>query len=141
MATATGHLGEPLVRPLDTTPHEGAGRSIVRALSHAPVNILLVIIGIAWLIPTLGLLFTSLLPSSLISSVGWWQALKHPSLMTLDNYRGVFADQAITGSLVTTVWIAIGGTILPIVVAALAATRSPGSTSPAATGCSSAWSR
>ena len=40
--------------------------------------------------------------------------------MTLDNYRTVFSDQAITSALVTTVWIAIGATILPIVVAALA---------------------
>ncbi len=120
MATATGHLGAPLVRPLDTTPKEGAGRSIVRALSHAPVNILLVAIGVAWLIPTIGLLFTSLLPPDLIQQVGWWQAFVHPGQMTLDNYRAIFSDQAITSALITTVWIAIGATILPIIVAALA---------------------
>jgi alpha-glucoside transport system permease protein len=121
MATAAGHIDEPLMRPVDTSPHEGVGRSITRALSHAPVNIVLVIIGLAWLIPTIGLLFTSLLPAQLIASRGWWTAITHPGLMTLDNYRGIFSDQAITSAMLTTVWIALGGTILPIVVAALAA--------------------
>ena len=74
----------------------------------------------AWLIPTLGLLFTSLLPADIISSEGWWSAISQPGTMTLDNYRAIFSDEAITGSLLTTVWIAIGATILPIVVAALA---------------------
>ncbi len=88
MATATGDLGEPLVRPRDATQRGGAGRSLVRALQWAPVNILLIVIGVAWLIPTIGLLFTSLLPPDLISSEGWWYAITNPGQMTLDNYRG-----------------------------------------------------
>ncbi|MGE5228700.1 MAG: carbohydrate ABC transporter permease [Deltaproteobacteria bacterium] len=120
MATATGDLGEPLARPRDATQRGGAGRSLVRALQWAPVNILLVVIGVAWLIPTIGLLFTSLLPPDLISSEGWWYAITNPGQMTLENYRGIFANQAITSALVTTVWIAIGATILPIIIAALA---------------------
>jgi alpha-glucoside transport system permease protein len=120
MATATGQFGGPLVRPVDTG-RESAGRSILRALSHAPVNILLIAIGLAWLIPTIGLLLTSLLPARLISSVGWWHGFISPSQLTLENYRTIFSDQAITSALLTTVWIAIGSTILPIIVAALAA--------------------
>jgi alpha-glucoside transport system permease protein len=120
MATAAGHIDEPLMRPVETAPHESVGRSITHVLSRAPVNIVLVAIAIAWLIPTLGLLITSLLPAELISSVGWWQGLIHPSQLTLDNYRTIFSDSAITSALLTTVWIAIGATILPIVVAALA---------------------
>ena len=42
-------------------------------------------------------------------------------MLTLDNYRALFDDGTITSSLVTTMIIAIGGTILPIIVAALAA--------------------
>jgi alpha-glucoside transport system permease protein len=116
---ATGYVGAPLIKPVGG---EGSlGGSIARALSHAPVNILLVVIGVLWLVPTLGLLLTSLLPARLISAEGWWSVLSKPSLVTLENYRTIFANQAITSALVTTVWIALGATILPIVVAALAA--------------------
>jgi alpha-glucoside transport system permease protein len=119
MATVAGHAGTPLIEPVDRS--EGVGSSIVRALSHAPVTILLVIVGVAWLVPTLGLFLTSLLPAQLISSEGWWSVLVTPSEATLENYRAIFANEAITSALVTTVWIAIGSTILPIIVAAMAA--------------------
>lgn len=120
MAPASGHSGAPLVRPVDGGD-EGLGSSMVRALSRAPVNVLLVVIGVLWLVPTLGLLLTSLLPAQLISAKGWWEVLAQPSLATLENYRNIFANQAITSALLTTVWIALGGTVLPILVAALAA--------------------
>ena len=85
MATAAGHAEAPLIEPVDRS--EGLGHSIVRALSHAPVTILLVIIGVMWLVPTLGLFFTSLLSPQLISSEGWWNVISTPSAATLENYR------------------------------------------------------
>lgn len=119
MATVAGHAGTPLIEPVDR--QGGVGHSIVRALSHAPVTILLVVVGVAWLVPTLGLFLTSLLPAQLISSEGWWSVLVTPSEATLENYRAIFANEAITSALLTTVWIALGSTILPIIVAAMAA--------------------
>ncbi len=107
-------------RPVELE-HEGLGRRVSRALTHAPVNILLVAIGVIWLIPTLGLLVTSLIVPSQISSVGWWKAFAQPSLLSLENYRTIFADHAITTALLTTVEIAVGGTLLPLFVGALAA--------------------
>ncbi len=120
MVTRATHSEAPLVAPVEE-PGKGAGGAVLRFLSHAPVNIVLVVVGVLWLVPTLGLLITSLLPAQLISSEGWWNLFSQPSLATLENYRNIFADQAITSSLLTTVWIALGGTILPIIVAALAA--------------------
>lgn len=119
MATVAGHPETPLIEPVDRG--EGLGHSIVRALSHAPLTILLAFIGVMWLVPTLGLFFTSLLPASVISSEGWWTIFSTPSNATLENYRNIFSDEAITSALLTTVWISIGSTILPIIVAALAA--------------------
>jgi alpha-glucoside transport system permease protein len=119
MATVAGHAETPLIEPVDR--REGLGRSLVRALSHAPVTILLVVIGVAWLVPTLGLFLTSLLPAQLISSEGWWNVLVTPSEATLENYRAIFANDAMTSALLTTVWISLGSTILPIVIAAMAA--------------------
>lgn len=101
--------------------HESLGRRISRALTHAPVNILLLVVGVIWLIPTLGLLITSLIVPSQISSVGWWKVFANPSLLSWENYRAVFADHAITTALLTTFEIAIGGTLLPLFVGAMAA--------------------
>jgi alpha-glucoside transport system permease protein len=85
------------------------------------VHVFLVIIGVLWLVPTLGLFFTSLLAPDRFNEAGWWQILSKPSLATLDNYDKVFNTNAITSSLWTTVLVSLGGTILPIFVAAMAA--------------------
>jgi alpha-glucoside transport system permease protein len=119
MATAAGQIRAPLIRPVEAD-HEGIARRIVRALSHAPVYVLLVIVGLLWLVPTIGLFFTSLLPVDQIGQVGWWKILSSPSVATWENYRSVLDNSTITGALWTTLLIAIGSTILPILVAALA---------------------
>ena len=83
--------------------------------------LLIAFIGVLWLIPTFGLFFTSVLDPSVIGRIGWWEVLSKPSQATFDNYREIFDNEPITHSIVTTLWIAIGGTILPIIIAALAA--------------------
>jgi alpha-glucoside transport system permease protein len=99
---------------------ESVAHRISHALAHAPVNILLVVVGVLWLVPTIGLLITSLIVPSQIGSVGWWQVFAHPSLLSIENYRTVLSDHAITSALATTVAIAVGGTLIPLFVGALA---------------------
>ncbi len=70
--------------------------------------------------PTLGLFFTSLLAPQEFTEQGWWNIISEPSLATLDNYDQVFNTEAITGALWTTVLVSVGGTVLPIFVAAMA---------------------
>jgi alpha-glucoside transport system permease protein len=94
---------------------------IVRFLTKTPVYLVLAFIGLLWLVPTLGLFFTSLLEPSAIGTTGWWEVITSPSLATIDNYREILDNEAITSSLWTTLWISLGATILPIAVAALAA--------------------
>jgi alpha-glucoside transport system permease protein len=94
---------------------------IVHFLGKTPVYLLLAFIGLLWLIPTIGLFFTSLLKPSVIDTAGWWDVFSEPSLATLDNYREIFDNEAITSAIMTTVWVSLGATILPIFVAALAA--------------------
>jgi alpha-glucoside transport system permease protein len=89
-------------------------------LARGPVQLLLAVIGILWLVPTFALLITSLLPADQISQVGWWKVIEQPNLATLENYRAIFANHAITHALLTTVIIAVGNTALLVVVAALA---------------------
>jgi alpha-glucoside transport system permease protein len=114
LATAAEAQREPVV------VRESAATKIVRFLGRTPVYLLLVFVGVLWLVPTLGLFFTSVLDPSVIGRVGWWEVLSKPSEATFDNYREIFDNESITTSLVTTLWVALGGTILPILVAALA---------------------
>ena len=99
---------------------ESTWSRISRFLARSPVHILLVVVGLIWLVPTIGLFLTSLLSAEDYLEGGWWQVLSEPSKFTFDNYSAIFDNEAITSSLVTTIWIAIGGTLLPIIVGALA---------------------
>jgi alpha-glucoside transport system permease protein len=99
---------------------ETTAQRILRMLSRAPVHIVLIVVGVLWLVPTLGLFFTSLLPAAEFTQQGWWNVISKPSLATLDNYDQVFNTEAITSALWTTVLISIGGTVLPILIASMA---------------------
>jgi len=106
------------VAPPQPTNARAAG--ITRLLARTPVNIGVALIGVLWLVPTLGLLLTSLMPASDILSEGWWNLVAEPSSATLENYRALFDDNELTKSLITTAEIAVGNTVLLILIAALA---------------------
>jgi alpha-glucoside transport system permease protein len=99
---------------------ESVSARILRVVGKAPVHLVLVVVGLLWLVPTFGLLFTSLLSAADINAEGWWQVFSEPSVTTLQSYRDIFDNEAITDALLTTLWISVGGTILPIFFAALA---------------------
>jgi len=93
---------------------------IARRVGRAPLHLALAAIGLLWLVPTLGLLLTSLLPASETGG-GWWQAFAEPSLVTLDNYRALFDNADMTSALLTTAQVAVANTVILTVVSALAA--------------------
>jgi alpha-glucoside transport system permease protein len=99
---------------------ESVASRILRVVARAPVHLILVALGLLWLVPTFGIFITSLLAPSDFSVEGWWQVFSEPSKLTFENYQAIFDNDAITSALVTTVWISLGGTILPIIVAAAA---------------------
>ncbi len=94
---------------------------ILRFLAKTPVYLILAFIGLLWLVPTIGLFLTSLLEPASIGTTGWWEVLSSPSHATLDNYRELLDNKAITSAIWTTLWIALGATFLPIAVGAAAA--------------------
>ncbi len=100
---------------------EPTAARIVRYLGKTPVYLVLVFLGLLWLVPTIGLFFTSLLDPSVVGRSGWWEIFSKPSLGTLENYGDILDNDAITSALLTTLWVSIGSTILPIFLAALAA--------------------
>ncbi|HEX5146262.1 MAG TPA: carbohydrate ABC transporter permease [Conexibacter sp.] len=91
-----------------------------RAVTRGPLNVILMLLAVLWLVPTLGLLLTSLLPATEITQQGWWNVVAHPSLATFENYKEIFKNDAITSALWTTVQISVGNTVLLVIVASLA---------------------
>jgi alpha-glucoside transport system permease protein len=115
MATATVERTEPAVI------EESAGSKAARLLGRLPVHLVLAAIGLFWLIPTLGLFITSLLLPEDQSQGGWWNFLFKPSTWTLENYANMFDNEGITHALWVTAIVTLGATILPILIASLAA--------------------
>ncbi len=94
--------------------------SIVRRFATLPLQLLMVFIAAIWMVPTFGLLLTSLMPVDIISQEGWWKLISSPSEATFDNYNALFDNDDLMNSLWVTVQIAVGNTLLLVFVAALA---------------------
>jgi alpha-glucoside transport system permease protein len=95
-----------------------AGR-VVAALNRTVIHVALALIGLLWLVPTLGLLVTSFRPRSDIQSTGWWDISNLH--LTVDNYRQVLEAQGMLQAFANTVFIAVPSTLLPLGICALAA--------------------
>jgi len=93
---------------------------ILRAVGKLPLQIFLAVIALLWLVPTVGLFITSILPASEITTAGWWKIFAHPSLATFSNYSALFHNAGLTQAMKTTAYIAVGNTLLVVIVGALA---------------------
>jgi alpha-glucoside transport system permease protein len=102
------------------SPSDNIAAKLLRLIARGPVHILLVVLGLLWLVPTFGLFITSILPASDLASKGWWQIFSHPSLATWSNYNAMFHNQGLLTALKTTAYIAVGNTLLVVVIGALA---------------------
>jgi len=99
---------------------ESVATKILRGIAKTPVHLVLVAVGALWLVPTIGLFITSILPASAFAEKGWWQIFSHPSEATFANYSALFHNQGLITALKTTAYIAVGNTILVAVLGALA---------------------
>jgi alpha-glucoside transport system permease protein len=115
--TATAPTTAPVVVP---NPRESTAAKIGRIAAKLPFQILMIVIACMWIVPTFGLLITSLMPADLIDKQGWWKTLSHPSQITFDNYNALFKNDDLMGALWTTAQIAVANTVILIFVAALA---------------------
>jgi alpha-glucoside transport system permease protein len=115
MEAATVTAPRVVPRPQETVWHR-----IGRLSAKLPFQILMAALALAWLVPTFGLLLTSLMPADLIDKQGWWKVISHPSQITFDNYDALFKNNDLTSALFTTAQIAVFNTILLVIVAALA---------------------
>jgi alpha-glucoside transport system permease protein len=99
---------------------ESIAARIGRLAVKGPVNIFLAGIGLLWLVPTIGLFLTSLMPASVSGTEGWWKVFSHPSVATFHNYSTLFHNSGLVSALKTTAIIAVGNTVLVIIIGAMA---------------------
>ncbi|VEP41749.1 MULTISPECIES: carbohydrate ABC transporter permease [Tessaracoccus] len=102
---------------------EDKARSVGSSKMLWLIEAAVVILCLLWLIPTIGLLITSLRPRTESNSNGWWNVFANPTQITIDNYRDVLTTGAIpfADAFVNSMTVAIPATIIPILIAAFAA--------------------
>jgi alpha-glucoside transport system permease protein len=110
----------PAVAPAVAAPREPVAAKVLRTIAKAPLRLLLIAIGVLWLVPTFGLFITSILPQSNLATQGWWQIFSKPSLATWSNYDALFHNQGLITALKTTAYIAVGNTLLVVLLGAMA---------------------
>ena len=94
---------------------------LVAALTRGPAAVLLAVVAVVWLVPTIGLLVSSFRTAADNADAGWWTAVTAPAQLTLQPYRDLLDDPAITDSFVNTVLITIPSALLVVAIASLAA--------------------
>ncbi|MET9342774.1 carbohydrate ABC transporter permease [Nonomuraea sp. NPDC004354] len=105
--------------------HAGAVRRgpigrLVDRLGSGAVQVVMILIGLFWLIPTLGLLVVSLRDETVNNSEGWWTIFTKPAELTISSYTNLLAS-GFTASFWNTVLITVPTTVLVIGIAAMAA--------------------
>ncbi|MEU1334421.1 carbohydrate ABC transporter permease [Streptomyces sp. NPDC005865] len=99
---------------------QSVGGRIAGALGGTALRVFLVLVGLFWLVPTIGLLIGSLRTPADMSESGWWKVFGAPSQMTFDNYSTLLKDETITDSILSSVMITVPATLLVVVIGALA---------------------
>ena len=89
-------------------------------LRRGGVQIALAVVAVFWLVPTFGLLVTSLRPVQTYGQSGWWEALTKPSQLTVDAYTDFFDNPSLVDSLWNTVLITVPTTVLVVFIASMA---------------------
>ncbi|GAA3581313.1 carbohydrate ABC transporter permease [Nonomuraea rosea] len=101
-------------------PRRGLAGRIVDRLGSGVVQVVMVLLGLFWLVPTLGLFVVSLRTTQVNNAEGWWTIFTKPAELTLSSYTNLLAS-GFTASFWNTVAITVPTTILVIGIAAMAA--------------------
>ncbi|MGG7466122.1 MULTISPECIES: carbohydrate ABC transporter permease [unclassified Plantibacter] len=103
---------------------EASSRRTKKRLTSRGATIAAIIIAVIWTIPTFGLFVSSFRPEQQIKTTGWWTIFSDFQV-TLDNYVQVLqagnSTLDLAGSWVNSIAIAIPATLIPLVIASLAA--------------------
>ncbi|MCK1822348.1 carbohydrate ABC transporter permease [Streptomyces sp. XM83C] len=103
-----------------TPPRRSLAARLVGAVSGGALRVFLIVVGLFWLVPTIGLLISSLRTPEDLGESGWWTVFTEPSQLTFESYRSLLENPDIQDSLVNTVLITVPATILVVVIGSLA---------------------
>lgn len=110
-------LPDPMV------PTTASGRAKAMLTSRVG-SVVAIVIALLWTVPIVGMLLSSVRPESEIRTSGWWTFFTNPTF-TLENYQEVLFGRASSGALsgffVNSIVITVPSTIIPLVVATMAA--------------------
>ncbi|AGS69918.1 carbohydrate ABC transporter permease [Streptomyces collinus] len=120
MTTATGSVAKAAAAGPPAEARQSLGSRITEKLSGGLVRVFLLLVGLFWLVPTIGLLISSLRAPEDMSASGWWKVFAKPSQLTFESYRKLLENGDITHSLVNTVLITVPATLLVVVIGSLA---------------------
>ena len=84
------------------------------------MRVFLIVVGLFWLMPTIGLLISSLRDASDIAASGWWKVFTAPAEMTVKNYSAILQNDTVLNSLLSTALITVPATVLVVVIGSLA---------------------
>jgi alpha-glucoside transport system permease protein len=113
MATATERL--PAVQS------ETFSARVSRMVARGPLHVFMIVIGLAWLTPTIGILVASFRPVEAYRESGWWTAFANPNQFILNNYTDLLDQTGIMEALINTIKISVPSSLLVVIFAALAA--------------------
>jgi alpha-glucoside transport system permease protein len=88
------------------------------------VKALVILIGVAWTIPTAGVFISSFRPEPDVATSGWWTVFAHPfdfTQYTLANYERVLTAEDMFEAFINSLIVTIPSTVIPITLAAFAA--------------------
>ncbi|WP_077800612.1 carbohydrate ABC transporter permease [Streptomyces sp. JHA26] len=96
------------------------GSRLAEGVSGGLVRVFLIVVGLFWLVPTIGLLLSSLRTPKDMAASGWWKVFTEPSRLTFQSYEELLENGDITSSLVNTLLITVPATVLVVVIGSLA---------------------
>lgn len=96
------------------------GSRLSQWVSGGLVRVFLIVVGLFWLVPTIGLLLAGLRSPEDMATDGWWTVFTEPSQLTFDAYETLLKNDDITGSLLNTAYITVPSTVLVVVIGSLA---------------------
>ncbi|GGK83578.1 MULTISPECIES: carbohydrate ABC transporter permease [Streptomyces aurantiacus group] len=120
LQTAQAGQTDATVPTASGRPGPGAAARAARRLVGGSTRLVLLVVAMFWLLPTVGLLLSSLRGPLDIGSSGWWTVLTKPAQLTLHNYTSLLDDPTITHSFLNSLLITVPATLLVVVVGSLA---------------------
>jgi alpha-glucoside transport system permease protein len=102
-------------------PRRAAPAARIQGRANWVVKVVLVLLCLVWIVPTIGLLVTSVRPQEAATSTGWWTAIANPLDLTLENYSQVIVENGMGNAFLNSFVVTLPATIIPIMIAAFAA--------------------